>query len=234
MTPTYQLDAAARADTAHRLMESSKQAGMFSAGYIQVSATSMAYIQSTGLARYVQYTWAQYSVTVRDPKGVGSGWAGVDGHDWTKIDGEQLSAIALDKCLKSRNPVAVEPGRYTTILEPQAVCDFMRPLVDNLGRSSVMGNGGNENNQGQGFPFNKEPSNKKPNNPGDPHGMARFGERVIDERLSISADPMDPDLGFPPFQGRAGSWDVFDATIDVYHPAQWIQEGVLTQLEYQR
>ena len=29
--------------------------------------------------------------------------------------------------------------------------------------------------------------------------LSRLGERVIDERISISADPMDPELGFAPF-----------------------------------
>ena len=32
---------------------------------------------------------------------------------------------AIDKARLSRNPVAVEPGRYTVILEPQAVSDLL-------------------------------------------------------------------------------------------------------------
>ena len=115
--------------SARHLAKSAADAGMLSAGYISVSAHSLALIETTGRSWYFPYTQAQYSVTVRDPKGVGSGWAGVDWHDWSKIDGEKLSAIALDKCLKSRNPVAIEPGRYTTIMEPQAVCDFMGDMM---------------------------------------------------------------------------------------------------------
>ena len=126
---TYQLDAGQRAESARQLAQSAAAAGMLSAGYIEVSAHSYAMLTSFGYMRYFSYTWARCSMTVRDPAGRGSGRAGVDWPDWNKIDGSQLTATALDKCLRSRNPVAVEPGRYTTILEPQAVSDFVGSAI---------------------------------------------------------------------------------------------------------
>ncbi|HXC24609.1 MAG TPA: metallopeptidase TldD-related protein [Gemmatimonadaceae bacterium] len=220
---TYQQDAGRRAEAARQLMRAATAAGMLSAGYIEVSVTSFAYITSWGYAQYYQYTWAQYSNTVRDPKGIGSGWAGVDWPDWSKIDGEQLSAIALDKCLKSRNPVAVEPGRYTTILEPQAVCDFVSLW------------GGASNREGSEIikteTFHKSGQFEPPNLI-DPSqlGLSRLGEKVIDERITISADPMDPELGFPPYSKRRYTID--DGQI--YHPVTWIEQGVLKNLAYDR
>ena len=226
---TYQQDAAHRADTALHLAQAAAQAGMLSAGYLEVSAHSLAYINSLGYARYFQYTWAQYSVTVRDPKGTGSGWAGVDWPDWSRIDGEHLSAIALEKCVKSRNPVAIEPGRYTTILEPQAVGDFVGQLFAGEFMDRWNGqNGGNE--QSRGFPFHKEDQTTDPRHP----GFSRLGEKVLDARLSIRADPMDPDLGFPPFRVMQNSYDPYTPAADVYHPVTWIQEGVAVNLAYQR
>ena len=219
---TYQLDAGRRAEVARQLMHSASAAGMLSAGYLEVSATSFAYITSWGYARYYQYTWAQYSTTVRDPKGVGSGWAGVDWPDWSKIDGSALSAVALDKCLKSRNPVAVEPGRYTTILEPQAVCDF----VGQWGGQSSRGS--NETNPTA--EFHKSGSAEPPNIGSWPLGLSRLGEKVIDERITISADPMDPELGFPPYSKQ--QYQLGDG--DVYHPVTWIERGVLKNLAYDR
>ena len=217
---TYQLDAKRRAAAARTLAQSAAAAGMLSAGYIEVSATSKASIASWGYTSYYQYTWAQYSVTVRDPKGQGSGWAGVDWPDWSKINGEQLSAIALDKCLKSRNPVAVEPGRYTTILEPQAVCDFVGQW------------GGQSDRQGNeiqpGTPFHKSGSNEPPNIERSQLALSRLGEKVIDERITISADPMDPELGFPPYQKKP--FEVVRAR--VIHPVTWIEHGVLKTLAY--
>jgi hypothetical protein len=56
------------------------------------------------------------------------------------------------------------------------------------------------------------------------NGSSKIGERVLDPRLTMSADPMDPDLGFPPFD-RGGN---------VYHPVNWIENGVLKELAYYR
>jgi predicted Zn-dependent protease len=52
----------------------------------------------------------------------------------------------------------------------------------------------------------------------------------VDPRITISADPMDPDLGFPPF----APWGESVTRTEVYHPATWITNGVLTALAYNR
>ena len=224
---TYQLSAAQRAGAARQLMEAAQQAGMISAGYIEVSAVSYAFLTSYGYARYEQYTWSQYSNTVRDAKGLGSGWAGVDWPDWTKIDGGQLSALALEKCLKSRNPVAIEPGRYTTILEPQALGDLL--AVWGFKASRV----GNETEE---YPWHKS-GDKARLEPPFTHrnqlaelGLSRIGERVIDERLTLRADPLDPELGFPVLKKLQDDQD----DEELYHPALWIERGVLRALPYSR
>ena len=223
---TYQLDATRRAETAHQLAQAASAAGVLSAGYLEVSATSIAALDTLGRVRYFQYTQADYSVTVRDPKGRGSGWAGDSMYEWSKIDTPRLSTLALDKCLQSRNPVAVEPGRYTTILEPQAVCDFIGPLIygyDRIGRYY------NENGNTSPGPFFKSASDFA----GHP-GFSELGERVADERITISADPMDPELGFPPFNTQWQGPAQFFANGEIYHPATWIERGVLTNLAYDR
>jgi predicted Zn-dependent protease len=223
---TYQLDAEQRAALAHQLAQAAAQAGLLSAGYLEVAATSIAALDTRGRVRYFQYTEAQYSVTVRDPKGTGSGWAGVDSHDWTMIDAAHLSQVALEKCLQSRNPVAVEPGRYTTILEPQAVCDFLSPLFCD---DDLMDRTRNEQVWNALGPFFKTP-------PTQPQpGFSKLGERVADPRITISADPMDPEAGFPPFNPKSGGAEwFFTQGGAVYHPATWIDQGVLTQLAYDR
>jgi predicted Zn-dependent protease len=200
---TYNLDATHRAGAILPLIESVKKAGMVAAGYVQVSAHGRAVIDTWGRSLYYPYTKAQYSVTVRNPKGTGSGWAGVDWSDWNRIDAAALSNIALEKCLQSQNPVAVEPGRYTVILEPQAVCDLCQFIVKNLDRTLAEAGSG---------PFAAS------------RGNSKIGLQVIDERISISADPMDPDLGFPPFSGSG----------NVYHAVTWIDRGVLKELSYFR
>lgn len=61
-----------------------------------------------------------------------------------------------------------------------------------------------------------------------------LGERVVDERITISADPMDPELGFPPFgiETTYGHGDML--SLPVYRKVTWIDKGVLTNLAYQR
>ena len=224
-TATFQLDATQRAAAAQQLIQAAAQAGLLSAGYLEVSATSIAALDTLGRVRYFQYTQAQYSVTVRDPKGRGSGWAGLDSHDWPTIDASHLTQVALEKCLQSRTPVAIEPGRYTTILEPQAVCDFIGQLVfgSALDRYDAEG-------QERG-PFFKTGS--RMGQPGTPP-FSRLGDRVADPRITISADPMDPEAGFPPFNTEWQGPDEFFTNGAVYHPATWIDQGILTHLAYNR
>jgi len=201
---TYGLDADRRAAALPPLLAPAIAAGALTAGYFEVAAHGRTVVDDEGLLLYHPYTAAQYTVTVRTSDGRGSGWAGMDHHDWSKIDVARLSASALDKCLRSRDPVALEPGRYTTILEPQAVGDFFASVVAAMDRVRA------ESDPEHTFGWRK--------------GLSKLGQKILDERIDISADPADPDCGFPPF-GRDG---------EVYHPVRWIERGVLTALAYDR
>jgi predicted Zn-dependent protease len=201
---TWHLDAAARSAAAAPLVEMARAKGLLSAGYIEVSASGEAHIASNGSVLYYPSTSAQYSVTVRNTAGTGSGWAGVDNVDWSQIDTATLSARAADKCLRSANPVAIEPGRWTVILEPQATSDLFAPVMNFMARLMA------ENGAG---PF------------AGSQGRAKFGERVLDPRLTLSANPMDPDAPFIPFELGTG---------DAYAPTAWIENGILRALEYDR
>jgi predicted Zn-dependent protease len=122
------------------------------------------------------------------------------------MDIRQIAERALDKCTTSANPVAIEPGRYTAILEPQAVADLLRLLALRAldRRQAEMGNG----------PF-----------AGEQPGTSKITEQVLDRRLTLSADPMNPVGGFVPFR-------IWDGT--PYQPVKWIDRGVLTNLSYER
>jgi predicted Zn-dependent protease len=216
---TYHQDAGERAALMERLVQPAAAAGVLAAGYLQVSAWGRSNMNKDRLW-YYPYTQAEYSVTVRMPDGSGSGWAGVDWSDWDRVNAEKLSQIALDKCLRSRNPVRIEPGRYTTILEPQAVGDLAMRLFSPAYLSRL--------NAEIGDPFttNDDPEFRKnfqsPFQEGP--GISKLGQQVIDPRLSVHSDCMDPDLGYPPFDNN---WIV-------YKPVTWIKNGVLTNLIYGR
>jgi predicted Zn-dependent protease len=218
---TYNLDASRRSQAARDLASSAVSAGMLSAGYLEVSGHGQALIDSLGRSRYFRYTGAQYSVTVRDPKGSGSGWAGIDWYDWNRIDGAGLSKIALQKCLTSRNPVRVEPGRYTTILEPQAVGDFVSLIVAWMDRR------GSEGSPPGPFSKGQDPST---------HIVyTEIGDKIVDDRITITSDPMDLEAGFPGFDNGytvTATGDPFE--ISVFHPTTWVERGVLKTLSYLR
>ncbi len=202
---SYNLNADERGKVAARIISNMKGTGFFSAGYVEVSAIARSVQNTDDLSRYYPYTVAQFSITVRDPKSRGSGWAGVDFNEWSRIDTDALSQIALDKCIRSLDPVAIEPGRYTTILEPQAMGELWSPIMD----PQILDRWNNEENVG---PFQLRRMNSK------------IGLRVIDERISVSADPLDPDCSFPPFDWNG----------DPFKKVNWIENGVLKELPYSR
>jgi predicted Zn-dependent protease len=201
---TFDLSSAARGAATRALIAPAAKAGMVAAGYLEVKGGGSAAIAPTGEVLYAPSTDAQCSITVRNPEGTGSGWAGLSSYDWRTIDVHALADRALRKCLASRNPVAVEPGRYTAILEPQAVAQLTNIIVKNLSRTAA------ESNRG---PF-----------AGPRFGESKLGERLLDPRVSITHDPMDPQLGVVPFLG----WG------EPYRPVTWFDHGVLTTLSYSR
>src|SRR3954466_1247196 len=94
--------------------------GVLGAGYIPKSYQTTAFVNSEGLFGYYQYAEAGFILTCRMPAGSGSGWAGITGaKDLSQVNVAELSEIASNKALKSQKPRAIEPGRYTTIIEPR-------------------------------------------------------------------------------------------------------------------
>ncbi len=205
---TYNETAPERGALARGLIAPAEAAGLLSAGYLAVRAETIAHVPEQGVALYAARTAAQCSITVRDPQGVGSGWAGLSSYDLNAIDAQTLAKRALEKCLASRNPVALEPGRYTVILEPQAVHDLVSLITQQaaLARSipEDMGTGP--------FVAGYDSALKL--------WRTKLGLRVVDERITISHDPADPLLGVVPF----------NELDEPYRPVTWIDHGVLTAL----
>jgi len=128
---TANLTAADRAKAALTALAPARSAGdLQAAGFIITGETSVALGNSKGLFAYHRATSANYQLTVRTADGTGSGWAAADHPDWTQLDFKAVSDRAIEKAKLSRNPVAIEPGRYTVILEPQAVGDLVQ-LIGN-------------------------------------------------------------------------------------------------------
>jgi predicted Zn-dependent protease len=187
---TYNVTVEQRGALARVLLEEAEENSMLSAGYIEMRAGEVATLGEwegypKDSVRYDQFTRAQCSMTVRHPKGIGSGWAGLSSFDWSAIDGSALAKRALDKCLASLNPVAIEPGRYTVVLEPQAVYVLAARLFEGR-RYPEMGQGA--------FTLGPDRALNL--------WRTKLGLKVLDERITISHDPEDPLLGVPPVPGQ--------------------------------
>jgi predicted Zn-dependent protease len=162
-------------------LEPARAAGdLKAAGYLEVRARATAIGNNKGLFGYHPFTTANYTLTVRTSDGTGSGWAGAEVNDWAKLDFAALGTHAIEKARASRSPVAVEPGHYTVVMEPQAVGD----LVQLIGYYA----GARQADEGRS-PFVK------------PGGGNKIGMKVVDSRVSIISDPFDPDLRGQPFDG---------------------------------
>ena len=171
-----------RARAALTALQPARSAGdLQAAGFIVVNASSNALGNSKGLFAYTRSTNANYTLTVRTADGTGSGWAGAVDNDWKKIDFAKVSRTAIDKARLSRDPVAIEPGRYTVILEPQAVGDLVQLVGGSFAARSA--------DEGRSA-FTKT------------GGGNKIGEKIVDPRVTIISDPQDPQLLAQPFDGQ--------------------------------
>lgn len=151
------------------------------AGYLVMNAGMTALGNRKGLFAYHRSTNANYTITARTTDGTGSGWAGGDHNDARQVDFAAISRRAIDKARASRNPQAVEPGRYTVILEPQAVGDLVQLIAFSANARSA--------DEGRS-PFTKQ------------GGGNRIGEKLMDSRVTIYSDPTDPMVRSQPFDGE--------------------------------
>ena len=176
LTPTE------RAAAARTAIDAAKAAGdLAAAGFIVAGTNYSAIASNTGLYSYFPSTSANYQLTVRTDDGTGSGWAAADHPDWRQIDFRAVSDRAIQKARASRNPSAVEPGRYTVILEPQAVGDLVQLLAFALDARSA--------DEGRSA-FAKQ------------GGGTKIGEKIVDAKVTLFSDPADPQLLGQPWTGE--------------------------------
>jgi len=200
---TASLEAAGRAAAVNAITSVSKGANLVSTGFLDISVGVFAVANNKGLFGYHRQTAAALTTTVRTPDGTGSGWAGASTNDFSKIDPGALGRRAADKARRSTNAVAIEPGRYTVVLEPTAVGNLVQLIAGALDARSA--------DEGRSF-FSKA------------GGGTKIGLKVVDERVTLISDPLDPDT-----PGATFSSDGLPLSRRV-----WIEKGVLKTLNYDR
>jgi predicted Zn-dependent protease len=169
---TANIDPAFRADKCGTSIKLCKDKKLEAAGFLQHDAGFTALANTRGLKGYQRTSGVDFSVTVRTPDGRGSGYGICDFNDARKLDTRSVSAVAAEKAARSIEARAIEPGKYTVILEPAASVDLISHLISNLDARQA--------DEGRSF-MSK------------PGGETRLGEKLVDERVHIYSDPMNPD-----------------------------------------
>jgi predicted Zn-dependent protease len=179
---TADLDPARRADAVRAATTTANRAGLLAAGLVHRVAGANAVANSAGLFGYHASTTAVHTLTVRTPDGKGSGWAGTAHNDWPRATASTLLASrAVRKANGTRDAAALEPGKYTVLLEPTAAGNLLSLLAFSMNARAA--------DEGRSF-FSKR------------GGGNRSGEKIVDERVTLVSDPQDGDLLTSPFTGE--------------------------------
>ena len=160
-----------RAAVAAASIEPARTKDVTAAGFFEDSSRFSSIINSNGLFAYRRATGLDFTVTMRSNDGSGSGWVTRDFNDVGRFDAEEASRIAIDKALMSKDAKAIEPGKYTVILEPAASVGLLRNMFRSFNARSA--------DEGRSF-MSKE------------GGGNKIGEKIVDERIHVYSDPLNP------------------------------------------
>ena len=192
-----------RAEQTKKCIEHVKKKGLIAAGFIEDGQYFSSLANSAGLFAYRQSTNIDFSLTVRTEDGTGSGWVTRDFNNVKNFDISEATEIAVEKAAASANAKAIEPGKYTVILEPSAAGSLIQNMFFNMSARSA--------DEGRSF-LAKE------------GGGTKLGEKIVDERVTIYSDPLDPRVPASTWSGNG-----------LPNPKRvWIENGVVKNLFYNR
>lgn len=162
-----------RTEAVAQSLQVSKDSNLIAAGFLENSAGYSAMMNSKGLFAYNKATNVNFNLTLRTQDGKGSGYASKGYNDVSKLDVKTLSTIAAKKAAGSADAKALEPGKYTVILEPTAAIVLLETMFFNMDARSA--------DEGRSFMSKAG-------------GGTRLGEKLMDDRVTIYSDPWNPDL----------------------------------------
>lgn len=177
ITPDYRAQAAANS------IEPASKKDVTAAGFLEDSRGFSAVMNSKGMFAYNRSTSVDFTVTMRTNDGTGSGWVARNFNDVSKLNTAEASRIAIDKALQSRNAKAIEPGKYTVILEPNAASDLVGLMFQGFNARTA--------DEGRSFMSKKG-------------GGTKLGEKIVDERIHIYTDPWNEEVPVGNWAGGGG------------------------------
>ena len=170
---TAAMTSESRADMVGKSLQVARESKLEAAGFLENTTRFRAIMNSKGLFAYNRDTDVSFSVTTRTPDGTGSGYIDQSYNDVSRLDALAQTKIAALKATGSAGAKAIEPGKYTVILEPLAASNILGGLIGGFDARSA--------DEGRSFMSKKG-------------GGTRLGEQLFDEKVTIYSDPLNPDL----------------------------------------
>ncbi|GAB2611834.1 TldD/PmbA family protein [Novilysobacter erysipheiresistens] len=184
-TPTFTAATAAitpeyRANVAAESIAPCKADNLVAAGFLSDGQGFSARANNKGNFAYQKSSAMDYTCTVRTDDGTGSGWVARNLADVGEFNVGSEIQTAIRKARGSSGAKALEPGKYTVILEPAAAAGLISFMMNFFDARQA--------DEGRSFLSKKGGGNK-------------IGEQVYDPRVNISADPWHPEAAVLPWDG---------------------------------
>jgi len=161
-----------RAEAIRGFIDRAVRLGLSLAGAFSTGSGQVAVANTLGVRAYQALTAADLNIVAHTQES--SGYAFGLHRDLDRLDLDALADRAMEKCVASRAPRQIAPGKYTVLLEPPAVGELLEWM-------GYTGFGAKQVEEGTSF-------------------MAgRLGQAITGERVTILDDPLDPDGLAMPF-----------------------------------
>ncbi|MDZ4350176.1 MAG: TldD/PmbA family protein [Xanthomonadaceae bacterium] len=155
-----------------------REQDLVAAGFLSDTRGFVATANSNGNFGYQTLTSMDYTCTVRTADDAGSGWVARNLADASKFSASSEIRTAITKAKGSAEARALEPGKYTVVLEPAAVSGLLMFML--------FGFDARQADEGRSFLSKKGGGN-------------RLGEKLFDERVNAFADPANADVPVLPW-----------------------------------
>lgn len=197
-----------RADAVQASLKQAMDNKLNAAGFLSNSVGCSALMNSKGLFAYNTSTDVAFNITVRTDDGKGSGYATRGYNDFSKLSAKADTAIAAKKAMSSVAAKAIEPGKYTVILEPTAVAVMLENLFFSMDARQA--------DEGRSFMSKTG-------------GKTKLGEQLVDERVNIYSDPWNPELPTSTWSGDGRpqekvNWIEKGVVKNLYSSRYWAQK----------
>ncbi|NHZ77761.1 TldD/PmbA family protein [Massilia sp. CCM 8695] len=196
------IDPEFRAQTAAYSIEASRKNKLVCAGFFTDNHSFQTVANSNGVFGHQEETNIDFTCTVRTEDGRGSGWVKRSATDVARFDAREASDVAIEKALRSVEAKALEPGRYTVILEPAATSDLIGFMLGGFDARQA--------DEGRSFLSKKG-------------GGTRLGDKLFDAQVNIWSDPWDKDVPVMP-------WDATNML--ARERMNMIKDGKVSALDY--